>query len=248
MTKIRKSLTSAATVVVTTGLVVLGAGTAHAALVTGSFTGTVTSVQGGAAAATGILVGDPLAAIFSFNPFAPDTNLSRADTGNFKNSNGLMGSLSLTIGSLAWTATDMSILIFNNRLFSTSNADLFMVRSTVTQFPSGAPGTGGPGDVFFLLANNAPLGSTPDLVNSTALPTGGVGTGLNQVNFPGGAPEARGKIATASGGNLAGYRILFDIDNPNFNLNPVPEPGTLLLIGSGLVGIGVGARRKSGRK
>ncbi len=43
-------------------------------------------------------------------------------------------------------------------------------------------------------------------------------------------------------------KTLTHIDNVSVSATPTPEPGNLLLLGSGLVGMGVGARRRSGRK
>ncbi len=244
MNTMRKLYISTATVVIAAGALVLGSGTAHAALVTGSFTGKVTSVQGADPdIITNININDLVTGNYSFNPFAPDTNIPRADTGNFKNSSGLMGTLSLTIGSRTWTSGDLIALIFDNR----GGQDKFQLSFAgpgVHTFPGDAPSVGSDA-VFVLLQNTSP---PPELVtNANALPTRGLGTNPDQLNYPAGAPIARGKIATGtqpSGWN-PGYRIAFNIDNPSFNMTPVPEPGTLLLIGSGLVGIGVGARRRN---
>ena len=255
----RKLLISAATLVVAAGVLALGVGQAHAALIQGSFTGKVVGItDSGGQVPGGITFNDPVNGSFQYESTAPDTctscsGVNSAFNGIYNNANGLMGILSVTIshGSNSFTWTSGSTLQAQVLNDFTTIGDKFALtfKDSGTSFPNPL---GNSNVTLQLLDNSSPTG----LTSSIALPTSLSDLDLsqltnnpNQTVHPGffGTSLIQSFNGTGFAPSTTKYQVLWAMNS--FTLGPAtPEPGTLLLIGSGLVGIGVGARKRKRRR
>jgi hypothetical protein len=206
------------------GIVAVSGGVqkAEADLITFDFTGTVITV---APELLGTFsLGDAMTGSYTFDSTTP--GVSGPDTSIY---NLAITALDVTVGSYVATASSPgSILITND--FLTTSADLYLA----TNFVSGPTisNTFGTWDVITFLFN---------LTDTT-------GTVFTTTDLPLSPPNLAAFDITAASllfrDESQGVLVAVSADL-NSLTSPVPEPGTLLLIGSGLAGFGITTRRRN---
>jgi len=147
--------------------------------------------------------------------------------------NAVTGGLTINIGGLyQWaSASTIDLTVYNN--IGTTPKDQFILTFA------------GPGSSFPAFQNTGEasirlIGTDLTLFTSDAIPQSSLGLG----SF-----TAQGSVTTTGdpgplGATPNDYLISFNISSVSFGPAPVPEPATMFLLGSGLIGVGVFVRRK----
>jgi len=210
--------------VIVLGLIALSGSVQRAEAITVDFSGTVTYVY---PALSGTFnTSQMISGSYSFDPATADTNAA-ADTGVYL---GALTGMSFTVGSYAVgsSGTNNRISVFDN--YAWSDADDYVVQNDSL---SGAALSGySPFRVFLNLSD-----PTKTVFSSDALPLS-----PDRSNFQWATWELQ--FSTSASASLQFIRG--DITSLSVASAPIPEPSTLLLIGSGLTGLGLVQRRFKG--